>query len=52
MLRILAMLMKAKVEKREITKNFFLNFMKKTEEGLKDLNKMIDREKEEAEEVS
>ncbi|RUS90473.1 hypothetical protein EGW08_001741, partial [Elysia chlorotica] len=50
MLRILAMLMKVKVEKREITKNFYMNFMRKTEEDLKDLNKMIDREKEEAEE--
>ena len=51
MLRILAMLMKVKVEKREITKNYYSNFVRKTEEDLKDLNKMIEREKEEAEEV-
>lgn len=50
MLRILAMLMKMKVERREMTKNYHINFTRKMEEDLKDLNKMIDREKEEAEE--
>ncbi|KAH9510197.1 hypothetical protein Btru_043738 [Bulinus truncatus] len=50
MLKTLALLLKKKAERRVITQNFYLNFIKKTETEVKDLTKMIEREKEEAEE--
>ncbi|CAL1547305.1 unnamed protein product [Lymnaea stagnalis] len=50
LLKTLAMILKKKAERRGVTQNFCINFMKKTEEDIKDLTKMIEREKEEAEE--
>ncbi|XP_012938082.1 myosin-9 isoform X3 [Aplysia californica] len=49
MLRTLALLLKKKMEKRVITQKYFVEFVKKAEEEMKDLNTMIDREKEDAE---
>lgn len=51
MLKTLASLLKKKEEKKRVSPNFVFNFTRKTEESMKDLTKMIEREKEEAEEV-
>lgn len=50
MLKVLEFLMRKKAAKRMVTENFCDNFIKKTEQDLKDLRHMIDREKEEEEE--
>ncbi|XP_059163333.1 golgin subfamily A member 6-like protein 26 [Physella acuta] len=50
MLKTIASLLKKKEEKKRVSPNFVSNFTRKTEESMKDLTKMIEREKEEAEE--
>ncbi|KAI8789815.1 cingulin [Biomphalaria glabrata] len=50
MLKTLDLLLKKKAEKRAASYNFYVNFMKKTDAEVKELTKIIQREKEEAEE--
>lgn len=51
MLKVLEYLLRKKADKRLVTENFCENFVKKTEQDLRDMRHMIDREKEEEEEV-
>ena len=48
---MLEFLLRKKAAKRLVTDNFCDNFIKKTEQDLQDMRLMIDREKEEEEEV-
>ncbi|GFO40993.1 trichohyalin-like [Plakobranchus ocellatus] len=50
LLHILSMLMKIKMDEKQMTKAFYLNFVKKTGEDLDELNTIIEQEKEAAEE--
>ncbi|KAK7110980.1 trichohyalin-like [Littorina saxatilis] len=50
MLKVLEYLLRKKADKRLVTENFCENFVKKTEQDLRDMRHMIDREKEEEEE--
>ena len=51
LLKVLEFLLRKKAAKRLVTDNFCDNFIKKTEQDLQDMRLMIDREKEEEEEV-
>ena len=51
MLRTMALLLRKKMEKRIITKNFYVDFVKKSEEDMRDLNSMLNREKADDEKV-
>ena len=51
MLITLDNLLRKQVDKKSISELFYQNFMKKTRENMKDLRNIVDREKEEAEEV-
>ena len=51
LLKVLEFLLRKKAAKRLVTDNFCDNFIKKTEQDLRDTRHMIEREKEEAEEV-
>ena len=48
---MLEFLLRKKAAKRLVTDNFCDNFIKKTEQDLRDMRHMIEREKEEEEEV-
>ncbi|XP_076436478.1 uncharacterized protein LOC143275994 [Babylonia areolata] len=50
LLKVLEFLLRKKAAKRSVTENFCDNFIKKTEQDLRDMHNMIDREKEEEEE--
>lgn len=49
---MLGILLRIKAKKQVVSESFCENFIKKTEEDLHDLRHMIDREKEEEEEVN
>lgn len=51
-LQILAIILRKKMEKRMISQSYYADYMRKTEEDLKDMTAMIDSEKEDAEAVS
>ena len=51
LLKVLEFLLRKKAAKRLVTDNFCDNFIKKTEQDLRDMRHMIEREKEEEEEV-
>ncbi|PVD30385.1 hypothetical protein C0Q70_09651 [Pomacea canaliculata] len=51
LLKVLGILLRIKAKKQVVSESFCENFIKKTEEDLHDLRHMIDREKEEEEEV-
>lgn len=52
LLKVLGILLRIKAKKQVVSESFCENFIKKTEEDLHDLRHMIDREKEEEEEVN
>ena len=52
MVRILALLLKKKMEKRAVTTDFYYTFVRKTEEEMRDLSVILIKEKENDEKVN